>query len=68
MARIAGAPVRRKADADPAPAAPAEEVARVAYELFEKRGGIHGHDQRDWFEAERIVAQRQQVARGWQDR
>ena len=34
------------------------EVARVAYELFERRGRVDGNDQRDWFEAERIVAQR----------
>ncbi len=31
------------------------EVARVAYELFQQRGGTHGCDQKDWFEAERIV-------------
>lgn len=35
-----------------------EEVARVAYELFERRGCVNGFDQQDWFEAERIVAQR----------
>ena len=34
------------------------EVARVAYELFERRGRLHGYDQEDWFTAERIVAQR----------
>jgi hypothetical protein len=32
-----------------------EEVARVAFELFLKRGGAHGHDRDDWLEAERIV-------------
>ena len=32
-----------------------QDVARVAYELFERRGGMHGYDQEDWFEAERIV-------------
>ncbi len=36
-----------------------EEVARVAFELFERRGGIHGYDQQDWFEAEQIVRRRQ---------
>lgn len=36
-----------------------EEIARVAYELFERRGGAHGYDQQDWFEAEQLVRQRQ---------
>jgi HSP20 family molecular chaperone IbpA len=27
-------------------------IARRAYELFEKRGGEHGHDWVDWFRAE----------------
>ena len=31
------------------------EIARVAYELWERRGRQNGSDQRDWFEAERIV-------------
>lgn len=31
------------------------EIARVAYELFESRGCIHGCDLDDWLEAERIV-------------
>ncbi len=34
------------------------EVAKVAYELFQRRGGQHGCDQEDWFEAERIIRQR----------
>jgi hypothetical protein len=32
-----------------------EEVARVAYGLYEKRGKAQGHDVGDWLEAERIV-------------
>jgi HSP20 family molecular chaperone IbpA len=28
------------------------EIARRAYELFEARGGEHGHDREDWFRAE----------------
>lgn len=36
-----------------------QEIARLAYELFERRGRVHGFDQQDWFEAERIVHQRQ---------
>jgi hypothetical protein len=35
-----------------------DEVARVAYELFEKRGKIHGYSHADWLEAERIVLER----------
>ena len=35
------------------------EVARVAYQLFERRGRVHGHDLQDWLEAERIIRQRQ---------
>lgn len=30
-----------------------EDVARRAYELYLERGGRHGHDLEDWFEAER---------------
>jgi len=44
--------------------APREEIARVAYELFERRGGLHGHDLQDWFTAERIVRERLQGRRG----
>jgi hypothetical protein len=32
-----------------------EEIARRAYERYQQRGGTHGHDQEDWFEAEREV-------------
>ena len=35
-----------------------EEIAGVAYELFERRGRSPGRDQQDWFEAERILRQR----------
>ena len=40
------------------------EIARVAYELFERRGRVHGRDQQDWFEAERIVQQRRRGGNG----
>ncbi|RKX58160.1 MAG: hypothetical protein DRP37_08425 [Thermodesulfobacteriota bacterium] len=31
-------------------------IANVAYTLFEIRGGkVHGHDQKDWYEAERLI-------------
>jgi hypothetical protein len=35
----------------------AEQISRRAYERFEARGSEHGHDQEDWFEAEREVRQ-----------
>jgi Protein of unknown function (DUF2934) len=30
-----------------------EDIARRAYQLYEERGGEHGHDLDDWFQAER---------------
>ncbi|GAB4409247.1 MAG: hypothetical protein OHK0032_04810 [Thermodesulfovibrionales bacterium] len=35
-----------------------DEIAKVAYELYEKRGRVGGHDLDDWFEAERLVMAR----------
>ncbi len=35
-----------------------DEVARVAYDLYEKRGRGHGQDREDWFKAEIIVRKR----------
>lgn len=32
-----------------------EEIPRVAYELFESRGRVHGYDLDDWLKAERKV-------------
>jgi hypothetical protein len=32
-----------------------EKIAECAYELFLKRGQIHGYDVEDWLEAERMV-------------
>ena len=40
-----------------------EEIARFAYELYERRGRTDGYDQQDWFEAERLVRQRRQAQR-----
>jgi hypothetical protein len=34
------------------------EIAKVAYDLHEKRGRKHGHDMEDWLEAERIILTR----------
>ena len=41
-----------------------EEIARVAYELFERRGQTHGNDQQDWFEAERVLRTRRRKGNG----
>lgn len=30
-----------------------EETARLAYDIFVRRGSTHGHDVEDWLEAER---------------
>jgi hypothetical protein len=38
-----------------APAADAAAIARRAHELFQARGGLHGHDMDDWLEAERQI-------------
>ena len=35
-----------------------DEIVRVAYALYEKRGMAHGHDLEDWLEAERIVLEK----------
>ena len=35
------------------PAPTHDEIARRAYELFEKRGGEPGHEQEDWHQAEK---------------
>ena len=36
-----------------------ERVAERAYERFRMRGGEHGRDQEDWFDAERDLTVRQ---------
>ena len=33
-----------------------ETIARRAHELFQARGGLHGHDLDDWLEAERQIS------------
>ena len=38
-----------------------EEIERMAYDLYEQRGRIDGHDWEDWLEAERIVTQREEA-------
>ena len=34
-----------------------EDIARRAYQLYEERGGEHGRDVEDWFQAERELRQ-----------
>jgi Protein of unknown function (DUF2934) len=72
MPEVAKAAGRKPArnQASPAPAsAPAakpssawnptqQEIALVAYELYERRGRVQGHDREDWLQAERIVRAR----------
>jgi len=60
MARNARVAVKAPQRATASREASAEEIARVAYELFERRGFEHGHDLEDWLEAERIVRARRQ--------
>ena len=35
-----------------------DEIVRVAHDLYEKRGRIHGYHLEDWLEAEEIVLKR----------
>jgi len=37
-----------------------DEIAKVAYELYEKEGSVHGNDLKYWFEAENIVMEKQE--------
>ncbi len=36
-----------------------EDIQRKAYELFQRRGGLHGQDLSDWLEAEKLLLGRQ---------
>ena len=60
MARNGRAVVRVQRRRQPAQATDTRAVALVAYQLFQKRGGVHGHDLDDWIKAERIVRSRAQ--------
>jgi hypothetical protein len=35
-----------------------DEIAAEAYAIYQARGGAHGRDEDDWFEAERRLAER----------
>jgi hypothetical protein len=45
------------------PAAYDDAVASRAHELFQARGGLHGHDLDDWLEAERQLGAVKPAAR-----
>ena len=60
MARNSKTAVSVQRSKRPAQANTADAIARVAYQLFQQRGGVHGHDLEDWITAERIVRARTQ--------
>ena len=60
MARIIRAGVKQE-NGRQEPQASQEDIARVAYELYERRGRAAGHELEDWLEAERIVQARRQL-------
>jgi hypothetical protein len=35
-----------------------DEIAKVAYDFYEKSGRVHGRDVQNWLEAERVVLTR----------
>ena len=37
------------------------EIARVAYQIWEERGRMHGQHENDWYEAERRIRARQPI-------
>jgi len=62
MARNARVSVKVRRQQISSRAVSAEEISHVAYELFERRGCVHGHDLEDWLEAERIVRHRRTIS------
>ncbi len=41
-----------------------QEIAEMAYSLYEKRGRKPGHQEQDWLEAEKIVQERRKAQDG----
>lgn len=39
-----------------------DALVRLAYELYLRRGGEHGHDVEDWLMAERILLEKKKYA------
>jgi hypothetical protein len=40
-----------------------KEIAKLAYELYEERGRVHGYDVEDWLEAEWELIEKRKVYR-----
>ena len=59
--KVRGNPRKSEVAVETGPAG-SGKVAAVAYQLFEQRGRVHGHDLEDWIEAERIVRRRRRRA------
>lgn len=53
--RKAATPKAAGKKSSPAKESVHDKIARVAYELFEKGGRVHGRDVEHWLEAEMIV-------------
>jgi Protein of unknown function (DUF2934) len=51
--RTAPEPRTAAAPSPPAPEVTREEIAKLAFQKWQKRGCPNGEDQRDWYEAER---------------
>ena len=52
------AQARRRPEERRAPKGDVQDVASIAYSLYERRGCVDGHDLEDWLEAERIIRER----------
>ena len=53
--RKAATPKTTSKKSSPSKESAQDKIARVAYELYEKSGYVHGRDIEHWIEAERIV-------------
>lgn len=62
MARSILGSMRRSAAEETSAPIGGDEVAQVAYQLFEQRGRVHGFDRQDWLRAEQLVRQRRRRA------
>jgi len=55
VGRKAATPKTSSKKSSPSKESVQDKIARVAYELYEKSGYVHGRDVEHWIEAERIV-------------
>ncbi len=58
MVQFIGKPFAKKQSPSAPPQPKLEEIAKLAYDLYLKRGGEHGKDREDWLEAEALLRQR----------